>query len=195
MLVVCEIWAGDGDRLLYIDPAVLLSHLGWVTQPWVTEGPKPSVCHWLSIRHLVSNWLEPPRAPGYIIVSRSPASAVLPLIYTGASLDWRLGRGSICYTLNCGALHLFWWSIFQSRIVLTKIRLSVGKNKKQTVKTTSYGLSSLTNRNISKNMYDIQFSSGDMWKILRMTNQIWKLRQSQYESSGRVHTNQTKCQI
>ena len=23
--------------------------------------------------------------------------AVLPLIYTGASLDWRLGRGSICY--------------------------------------------------------------------------------------------------
>ena len=24
--------------------------------------------------------------------------AVLPLIYTGASLDWRLGRGSVCYT-------------------------------------------------------------------------------------------------
>ena len=24
--------------------------------------------------------------------------AVLPLIYTGASLDWRFGRGSICYT-------------------------------------------------------------------------------------------------
>ena len=41
----------------YIDPAVLLSHLGWVAQPWATEGPKPSVCCWLSIRHLVSNWL------------------------------------------------------------------------------------------------------------------------------------------
>ena len=29
--------------------------------------------------------------------------AVLPLIYTGTSLDWRLGRGSICYTypINC----------------------------------------------------------------------------------------------
>ena len=36
-------------------------------------------------------------APGYITVLRLPASAVLPLIYTGASLDWRLGRGSICY--------------------------------------------------------------------------------------------------
>ena len=40
-----------------IDPVVLLSHLGWVVQPWVTEGPKAFVCHWLSIRHLVSNWL------------------------------------------------------------------------------------------------------------------------------------------
>ena len=39
----------------YIDPAVILSHLGWVVQPWVTEGPKPSVCRWLYIRHLVSN--------------------------------------------------------------------------------------------------------------------------------------------
>ena len=46
-----------------------------------------------------SNWLELPWARGYIIVSCPPASAVLPLIYTGASLDWRLGRGSICY--NC----------------------------------------------------------------------------------------------
>ena len=35
--------------------------------------------------------------PGYIFVWHPPASAVLPLIYTGASLDWRLGRGSVCY--------------------------------------------------------------------------------------------------
>ena len=35
--------------------------------------------------------------PGYIFVRRPPVSAVLPLIYTGASLDWRLGRGSVCY--------------------------------------------------------------------------------------------------
>ena len=43
----------------YIDPAVLLSHLGWVAKPWVIESPKPSVYRWLSIRHLVSNWLRP----------------------------------------------------------------------------------------------------------------------------------------
>ena len=50
---------------------------------------------WFSRWHPLSNWLEPPRAPGYIIVLSPPDSAVLPLIYTAASLDWRLGRGSI----------------------------------------------------------------------------------------------------
>ena len=99
-------------------------------------GPKPSVWSWFSLRwHPVSNrnsnWLKPSVAPGYIIVSRPPAScgrthlppspnsttstgqgdiprsstgctcfAVLPLIYTGASLDWRLSRGSICYNFT-----------------------------------------------------------------------------------------------
>ena len=38
--------------------AQLLSHSGWAAQPWVTEGPKPSVYRWLSIRHLVPNWLQ-----------------------------------------------------------------------------------------------------------------------------------------
>ena len=104
MFLVHERWVGDRDRLLYwpqvlLTIAALLSHLGCVAQPWVTEGPKPSVCRWLSIRHLVSNWLEQPWTTGYIIVSCPSASAVLPLIYTGASLDWRLGRGSICYTI------------------------------------------------------------------------------------------------
>ena len=81
--------------------AALLPHLGWVAQPWVTEGPKPSVCRWLSIRHLVSNcnwnWLKP---SGYITVWHPPASAVPPLIYTGASPDWRFSRGSI-YNISC----------------------------------------------------------------------------------------------
>ena len=49
--------------------------------------PTGSNCNW--------NWLKPSVAPGYKIVSRTPASAVPPFIYTGASLDWRLGRGSI----------------------------------------------------------------------------------------------------
>ena len=73
MLIMCERWVGDGDRLLHIDPkvsltiAALLSHLGWAAQPWVTEGPSPlsaagsqfdtlsptdSNCDWNS------NWLE-----------------------------------------------------------------------------------------------------------------------------------------
>ena len=41
------------------------------------------------------NWPKPSVAPGYIIVLCPPASNVLPLIYTGASLDWWIGRGSI----------------------------------------------------------------------------------------------------
>ena len=148
MFLVCERWVGDGDRLPHIlTIAALLSHLGWAAQPWVTEGPKPSVCRWFSRGHLVpqltsaatgtatriptwtaTDWLKPSVAPGYIFVWRPPAScgrthlppspnlttstgqgdipisstgctcfAVLPLIYIGASLDWQLGRGSICY--------------------------------------------------------------------------------------------------
>ena len=38
--------------------AVLLSYSGWAAQPWVTEGPKPSVCRWFSLWHLVPNWLQ-----------------------------------------------------------------------------------------------------------------------------------------
>ena len=30
----------------------------WAAQPWNIEGPKPSVCRWLSIRHLVPNRLQ-----------------------------------------------------------------------------------------------------------------------------------------
>ena len=87
----------------------LVSQLTRTTTGTATDLPKPSV------------------APGYIIVWRPPTScgrshlpnstastgqsdipmsstgctcfAVLPLIYTGAPLDWRLGRGSICYTI------------------------------------------------------------------------------------------------
>ena len=38
--------------------AALLSYSGWAAQPWVTEDPKLSVCFRLSLRHLVSNWLQ-----------------------------------------------------------------------------------------------------------------------------------------
>ena len=82
--------------------AALLSHSGWAAQPWVTEGPKPSVCRWLSIRHLVPNWLQLQLTQAAcVLVIFLFDSHLVPLFFrvsdTGASLDWRLGRGSVCY--------------------------------------------------------------------------------------------------
>ena len=72
--------------------AALFSHLGWVAQPWVTEGRKPSVCKLILTLAscpqltLTATATDSSRlCPGYIFVCRPPASAVLPLIYTGAS--------------------------------------------------------------------------------------------------------------
>ena len=65
MFFVCERWVGDRNRLLYWTKFFLRPYqqfflfLAGVAQLWVTEGPKPSVCRWLSIRHLVPNWLGP----------------------------------------------------------------------------------------------------------------------------------------
>ena len=132
-------------QVLLVTIAALLSHSGWAAQPWVAEGPKPSVWswfsfHWHPISNSNSNCPKPSVALGYIIVSRSPVScgrthlppspnsttstgqgdipisstgctcfAVLLLIYTGASLDWRLGRGSICYKfLNVEYIYKRW---------------------------------------------------------------------------------------
>ena len=97
--LVCERW--DGDRLLYW-PKVLLTIaalLSPLSRGCSTVGhwePK-ALCLPLALTSASCPQLTrtPPQVPGYIIVSRPPASAVLPLIYTGASLDWRLGRGSI----------------------------------------------------------------------------------------------------
>ena len=62
----------------------------------------PQSANWFSRWHLVPQLTPTPTgtpqasvAPGYIIVLHPPASAVSPLIHTGASLDWRLDRGSI----------------------------------------------------------------------------------------------------
>ena len=86
----------------FLTIASLLSHSGRAAQPWVTESPKPSVCRWLSLRHLVSNWFQLQLELTQAICGTwlynclcPPASAVPPLIYTGASLDWWLGQGSI----------------------------------------------------------------------------------------------------
>ena len=101
MFVVCERWFGDGHRLLYY-PKFIFDHSSTSFSSWLGcstaghWGPQnPQSASWFSRWHPLSSWLEPPQATGYIIVKRPPASAVLPLIYTGASVDWRLGRGSI----------------------------------------------------------------------------------------------------
>ncbi len=79
---------------------------------WLTNCPKPSV-----VSGNIFVW-RPPASRGRTHLPPSPNSttssgqddipisstgcnyfAVLPLIYTGASLDWRLGRRSICNTL------------------------------------------------------------------------------------------------
>ena len=82
-------------QVLLATIAALLPHLGWgcsTVGPW---GPK-ALCLLLALTS--ATCLQLTRtvwAPGYIIGSHPPASVVLLLIYTGASLDWRLGRGSI----------------------------------------------------------------------------------------------------
>ena len=82
--------------------AALLSHLGWGCSTVSHSGPKvlclPLALNSASCLQLTPTPTDSSRlCPGYIFVWRPPASAVLPLICTGASLDWRLSRGSICY--------------------------------------------------------------------------------------------------
>ena len=106
MLVVCERWVGDGGQTAILTPSSF-------------DHSSTSFSSWLGLLNHGSLRAQSPLSaagsqfgilsptdpncpcPGYIIISHPPASAVLPLIYTGASLDWRLGRGSI-YN-NC------WW--------------------------------------------------------------------------------------
>ena len=108
--------------------AVLLNRGSWGPKPsvWSWFSFRHLICNWNCNSN--SNWLKLSMAPGYIIVwcppdscgrthlhriqprpqvkvifrylrPDAPVSAVPLLIYTGASLDWQLGRGSICYTI------------------------------------------------------------------------------------------------
>ena len=95
--------SGDNDRLLYW-PKFFLDHISTSFVSWLglfnseslrAQSPLSGAgSHFGILSPTVSNrpgsWLY------YFL--RPPASAVLPLIYTGASLDWRLGRGSIYNT-------------------------------------------------------------------------------------------------
>ena len=105
MFVVCEKWV-ETRTDCYIDPsssstiAALLSHLGWVAQPWVTEGSKALSLQAGSHFGILSptdlncqgTWLH------YFLMPT--CFCCFPLVYTGASLDWRLGWGSMC-NIHC----------------------------------------------------------------------------------------------
>ena len=99
ILLVCEGWAGDGDRELFwrkvllSTVATLLSHLDWVAQLWVTEDPNPSVCRWLSLRHLVPNWLHLVRTASGTWLYNCPTSTCFrcSCAYLYRCISWRLG--------------------------------------------------------------------------------------------------------
>ena len=81
--------------------AALLSYLGWVAQPWVTEG-----CKALSLQagsHTLASSLQLTRtAPGtwlYYCLTFT-CFHCSSLIYSVASLDWRLRRGSTYNTTS-----------------------------------------------------------------------------------------------
>ena len=109
MFVVCEKWVGDKDELLYW-PKLFLAHSSISFASWIgflnrgsLRAAKPSVCSWSSLRHPVSNWLKP---SGRLVISLFTVHLLLLFFfYTGVSLDWRLGRGSICnnYTYSLKA--------------------------------------------------------------------------------------------
>ena len=77
----------------YIDPAVLLSHLGWVTQPWVTEGPKPSVCHWFSCCHLVPNSLKP--SVSWLYYCLTPTCYCYSSAYLHRYISWLMTQSRV----------------------------------------------------------------------------------------------------
>ena len=103
-------WAEDGDRLLYwpkvlLNIAALLPHLGWVAQPWVTESPKPSVSCWLSIQHLVSNWLEPPLGT-WLYNCLMPSCFHCSSTYLHRCISWLTARSRV------NMLHIFKINLF-----------------------------------------------------------------------------------
>ena len=100
MFVVCQKWVVTRTDC-YINPsssstiALLIPHLSWLLNRGSLRAALPSVCKPVLTLASCLQLTQTVRAPGYIIFYRPPASAILPLLYTGASLDWQLGQGSI----------------------------------------------------------------------------------------------------
>ena len=122
---MCERWVGDWTDCNILTPSSSVFSstsfsFCWAAHPGVLRA-QPSARSWFSLSRTPTNWLQLSQfsvAPGYIIVSHPPASCErrictefnpstvkvilwylrpdAPVIYTGASLIWQLGQGSIC---------------------------------------------------------------------------------------------------
>ena len=100
MFVVHEKWV-ETRTDCYIDPNSSLDHSSISFASWLSllnrgslRAQSPQSALVLTLASCLQ-LTRTARAPGYIIFLRQPASAVLPLIYSGASLEWRLCHGSI----------------------------------------------------------------------------------------------------
>ena len=119
--------------------AALLSHPGWAAQPWVTEGPRPlsgAGSHSTGILSPTGTATHPSRpvAPGYIIVSRSPASCGRTHIATITKFNhvhrsrwysdiFDLFRCSSAYLNRCIS-----WLTARSRVSMLQVLLCINNN-------------------------------------------------------------------
>ena len=125
---MCERWVEDGTDCNILTPSSSVSSstsfsFCWAAQPGVTEGRKPSVCGWFSLPRTATrtptNWLQLTQA----VCGTWLYNCLTPTCFLWASqlhwiqpvhrsrwypdifdrmhlfLDWRLGRGPICYTI------------------------------------------------------------------------------------------------
>ena len=107
--------------------AALLSHSGWAAQPWVTEGPKPSVYRWLLIRYLVpqrtptptwTDWLKPSVVPGCIFVWHPPASRGRTYLPPSLNSTTSTGQGDIPISLPDAPVSLFFRLFTQVHLLI-----------------------------------------------------------------------------
>ena len=117
---MCETWARDGDRLLYW-PSSTFSYL-LACSTVGHRGPK-ALCLPLALN--LASCLQLTQAVCVLVILFLLFNVhLLPLIYTDASLDWRLGRRSICYNptrviISLNILSLFWQKKKKKKNVLT----------------------------------------------------------------------------
>ena len=95
--------------------------------------------------------------------------------------------------LNCKTYSFFERASSNQRIVSAKIRLSLGRNKKEKFQVSRYDRFSFANSDISNQIYSnckiqIWSSSGNFGKTFSEW-QIWKLCYKPYRSSSQVHNN------